>query len=117
MTVNTLQRPDNFFCSHGSLEINEPFLGTAPQVQHWILIEHPGPYGKKALQESNVPENVKKHVNQYLETTPLSKLLLIKNRQSKNTTKRTFYYIDTSKDKPKMFKTTFSEYEELIADV
>jgi hypothetical protein len=41
-------------CSRLSRELDEPLAGTAPVAATWILLEQPGPWGRKALTESHL---------------------------------------------------------------
>ena len=45
-------------CSRQSTHVAEPLAGTAPQAQIWILVEQPGPWGRKALHDSQLPIGV-----------------------------------------------------------
>jgi hypothetical protein len=45
-------------CSAVSLARDEPLLGTASMVRSWLLVEHPGAWGPKALTESGLPSHV-----------------------------------------------------------
>ncbi len=114
MSENMPIKPPNFFCSEGSLEIDEPVLGSAPETKDWLLLEYPEPFGNKALNESSIPEAVKAHLNEYLDGVPFSRLLLIKNKDSKTSTARTLYSIDTTGHTPKTYRHTFEKYEDLL---
>src|SRR3546814_8186772 len=46
-----------FRCARGALA--EPLAGTAAHDTAYLLIEHPGPWGHKALVESRLPEHVR----------------------------------------------------------
>jgi hypothetical protein len=46
-----------FRCARGVLD--EPIAGTAAHDTAYLLIEHPGPWGHKALAESRLPEHVR----------------------------------------------------------
>lgn len=46
-------------CSAASLADAEPLAGTAPTDRDWLLVEHAGPWGRKALEESRLPEAVR----------------------------------------------------------
>ncbi|MFN8192991.1 MAG: sucrase ferredoxin [Nocardioidaceae bacterium] len=50
---------DEFRCSLASLAAAEPLAGTAPTETAWLLVEDPGPWGRKALAESRLPEAVR----------------------------------------------------------
>lgn len=47
--------PGSFRCSHESAARDEPMFGTASTVRSWLLIEHPGPWGRYALPDSRLP--------------------------------------------------------------
>ena len=40
----------------------EPLAGTAPTDTDWLLVEHPGAWGRKAVAESSLPEAVRQHL-------------------------------------------------------
>jgi hypothetical protein len=42
-------------CSAASARLDEPLAGTASEAMHWLLLEQPGPWGRDALEESDVP--------------------------------------------------------------
>lgn len=46
-------------CSMRSCEVGEPLAGTAAEVAVWIVLEHRGRWGAKAVAESSLPEAVK----------------------------------------------------------
>ena len=47
-----------FRCSHASEAVDEPLLGTASTITNWLLVEHPGPWGVRALRHARLPEGV-----------------------------------------------------------
>lgn len=49
--------PDRFRCSVAALP--EPLAGTAPTDTAYLLVEYPGAWGRKALEESRLPEPVR----------------------------------------------------------
>jgi hypothetical protein len=44
-------------CSAQSAD--EPLAGTAPRARAWLVLEQPGPYGFRALEDSHLPERVR----------------------------------------------------------
>lgn len=42
-------------CSVQSAAVAEPLAGTAPVARSWIVVEHPGPWGRDALTDSALP--------------------------------------------------------------
>ena len=50
--------PGGFRCSRESVARDEPMFGTASTVRTWLLIEHPGPWGRFALPDSRLPDGL-----------------------------------------------------------
>lgn len=53
---------DDFRCSGASVRETEPMAGSAPTETEWLLVEHAGPWGHRALEESRLPEPVRTHL-------------------------------------------------------
>ncbi len=51
-------------CSLQSRAVDEPLAGTAPTARAWIVIEHPGPWGRDAVADSDLPPAVRAHLAQ-----------------------------------------------------
>ena len=45
-------------CSHQSEARHEPLAGTASTVRSWLLLEHPGPWGRNAPADTRMPEGL-----------------------------------------------------------
>lgn len=41
-------------CSEASMALGETLVGTAPEAPGWVVLEQPGPWGRKALTESHL---------------------------------------------------------------
>ena len=57
MTVDPAAEARAFRCSVGAAD--EPMAGSAAEATSYLLVEHPGPWGRKALAESRFPEEVR----------------------------------------------------------
>jgi hypothetical protein len=57
-----------FRCSIASAEDGEPMAGTAPIERRYLLIEDPGPWASKAVEESGLPDEVKAHLASLADT-------------------------------------------------
>lgn len=55
---------DVFRCSAASLADAEPIAGTAPVDTRWLFVEDPGPWGRKAVQDSRLPEGVRRRLSE-----------------------------------------------------
>lgn len=51
--------PAEFRCSAASLLDEESMAGTAPTESTWLLVEYAGPWGRKAVAESRLPDAVR----------------------------------------------------------
>ena len=49
-------------CSVASARDDEPLEASAPTDARWLLVEHPGPWGAKAVASSRLPEEVRTHL-------------------------------------------------------
>lgn len=72
-------------CSLESIHAGEQLFGTAPLTKIWLLLEADLAWGKKALDESSLPESVKEHLNRAVKQVPAGRITLIRqpgrNRQ------------------------------------
>lgn len=49
----------------------EPLAGTTPYARAWLILEHPGRWGRDALTQSGIPEPVVAHISQAQSQVPL----------------------------------------------
>ena len=49
-------------CSALATALGEPLAGTAPVAGAWIVIENPGPWGRDAVEDSRLPDDVRQHL-------------------------------------------------------
>ncbi len=55
-------------CSTRSLALGESMTGTASTVANWIMLEHPGPWGRDALATSRFPDDVRRRLRELAAT-------------------------------------------------
>jgi hypothetical protein len=116
MTVNApLTTSQDFFCSQESIDHDESLIGTAPRADVWFLLEYHGRWGKKALQESEIPQSVKAHLNAQLKTIPESRLLMIKQPREENVRGFAFFAAISMSDPPTLYRFQLNEYEDLLS--
>lgn len=65
-------------CSVRSREVGEPIAGTAACVAVWIVLEHRGPWGAKAVPDSNLPEAVKTQLMAWEAGIPGARVQLVR---------------------------------------
>jgi hypothetical protein len=73
--------PARSFCSDVSREHGEALMATASRVDHWILIEHHGAWGQRAIDSSGLPAEVKAHLAERAEALRPAKVLFIRRRE------------------------------------
>ena len=53
------------YCAEMALAAGEPLLGTAPQVDAWLLVEYQPIWDKKALENNDLPDTVNAWIQDY----------------------------------------------------
>jgi hypothetical protein len=117
----------SIICSHSSLQVNEPLPGTAPHGQVWMLLEYDGLWGKKAFEESKLPQPVKSYLHNLLEQIPSSKLLLIRQHVARKVVRQAgrlaidhkrqgirFFLALAMEQKPLLYDFRLEKYEDLL---
>ena len=99
-------------CRDSSSSAGEHLYGTVPRVEHWFLLEYRDHWAKEFLDNSSVPDDVKKELNELLRKFPRSRLQLIKSDE-KESSDISFYYINSSEFKPKCHKFTLRDYGDI----
>jgi hypothetical protein len=102
-----------FSCSELSLNAKEELFATTPRVDVWFLLEYRGAWTDKAFLDSKIPEDVKKRIKLILETSPASRLQLIKRHDNPGDVLK-FYVAKSDELEPKLFEFDFRSYEELL---
>lgn len=64
-------------CSLRSLAAGESLAGTASTIRHWLLIEHPGPWGRDGLLDARLPAGLGRGLRA-LESRTGARVLLIR---------------------------------------
>ena len=64
-------------CSLRSLAAGEPLAGTASTIRHWLLVEHPGPWGRDGLLDARLPQGLGRDLRA-LELRTGARVLLIR---------------------------------------
>jgi hypothetical protein len=67
-------------CSLRSEASGEQLAGTASTIRNWLLIEHPGPWGRDGLLDARLPAGFGRALRD-LETRTRSRVLLIRSRR------------------------------------
>jgi hypothetical protein len=106
-------KPTDFQCAIDSTSRDEQLVGTASYVTHWLLIEYPGRWGKNALDESSLSDEVKTYAARFSQAHPASKVLLIKRDHSSDT--RRVYFIDHGRlGQPQPYAFDLQSHDDLL---
>ena len=65
-------------CATISDDNAEPLFATASRIDHWLVVEYRGQWGRKPLSASTLTESVKRHVREQLTAVPRSRLLFVR---------------------------------------
>ncbi|MEO8423553.1 MAG: sucrase ferredoxin [Actinomycetota bacterium] len=89
----------SFRCSHASEAADEPLFGTASTITNWLLVEHPGPWGEKALHHARLPAGLG-DVLRRRERELKIRILLIRRHGRRTGARRSCFAIHTGPDRP-----------------
>ncbi len=99
-------------CRTQSLQAGEALAGTAPHALHWLLVQYDGAWGHKALEESDLPAEVKAAVTRLTAEMPPARAGLIKQRGDAG---RTVFAITAQAHNPTMFRYELDSWAPLVA--
>lgn len=101
-------------CAAISLRRHEPLAGTAPRVDHWLLLSYSGPLGQHALADSDLPVGVKEHLQAAVATIPNARLQLIKSRARSQPAGVTCFLVNARPIDPFYNRLQLARYEDLL---
>jgi hypothetical protein len=99
------------FCSELSRTRGEQVFGTAPRVDTWLLIEHPGAWSAKGFPDDRLSPPVK-HYMESLARFLGAKRLMIRHRRRGETLR--LFFIRSSELDPSVSMVSFRAYEDLL---
>ena len=106
-------KPIDFVCSENSRNIGESILGTAPVAYIWFLLEYDKAWGYDAIDESLIPDEVKKHLLTAMSALDPARTLIIKQNASAPSNRKSFYVV-VANERPTMYKVPLGSYEALL---
>lgn len=107
---------DLVYCSDLSQQAGELLYGTAAHTQAYLLLEHSGAWGEKAVDESEIPEQVKARLKELAKQIRGLKTLLIKTqRQQRQASGFRFFAAALSSLSPRLYAFMLADYTELLA--
>lgn len=103
------------FCSELSRTADEAIFGTAGNgTDVWFVLEYPGLWGAKALEESRLSPEIQTHLQQAVAATPGARLQLIK-RGPEPSGERLHFFIGLSDEAaPRLYRFGLAAFDELL---
>lgn len=102
---------ETFRCSAASRDDHEPLAGSAPTESAYLLVEHPGPWGRQALAESDLPEEVRAHL---ASESRVRVLLIRRHGRTPPTPSRRVYAAWLGAPGPRLWSTAIGTPAELL---
>jgi hypothetical protein len=102
------------YCAQVSQETGEPFFGTAPRVDTWLLLEYTGTWGVNAIEESTLPATVKNWIANAHSRYPFFRTQFIRQHIRPNKAITCFIAI-TREDRQAIYHFQFESYTDLLA--
>jgi hypothetical protein len=102
-----------FFCSDLSRNASETIFGTASAGKIWLLVEHPEPWGRKALVDNRIPDQVKESLSSTLDQIEGGRFQLIRQGYSRNGSINVFIAV-TRESSPYILRFKLKEYKQLL---
>jgi hypothetical protein len=102
-----------FFCSDLSRNASETIFGTASVGKIWLLVEHPEPWGRKALGDNRMPDQVKESLSSTLDQIEGGRFQLIRQGYSRNGFIN-FFIAVTRESSPYILRFKLKEYKQLL---
>jgi hypothetical protein len=101
-------------CSLISRTNSEPLIGTAPQAEQWYILEHPQNFGRKALEESELPESLRNHLIAQTKGLSEARVQLVKRDGSNSSDNISFFIGVTTAERPHLYEFHLSNYLEVL---
>jgi hypothetical protein len=105
---------DDDTCSSCSLALEEDPAGSASRNRHWLLIEQPGAWGRNALLESKLPDDVAQELEARRRERSFRVLLLRRGPGGDPPAERQWFFARTSATAPAVSGGTFADPKELL---
>jgi hypothetical protein len=112
-----MSKNDVIFCSECSLAAGEQRFATAPRADVWLLLEHGGKWGNKALPESDLAQPIKQQINGWMSDLSNPKFLFIKRgrrAEPDGDERLTFFVAVSSAHDPKLYQFQLESYDDLL---
>lgn len=103
-------------CSVAAREAGDPQVGTAPPARRWLLVEHPGPWGRAGYAGSGLPPPVVHGLHRWAEATS-GRVVLVRRpgrAGQRRGARRRWFVVDSRFDHVATVTGTFTDEHELL---
>ena len=100
------------FCSELSRNRGEQVFGTAPRVDTWLLIEHPGAWSAKGFPDDRLSLPVRRYIAALAGFLGGAKKLMIRHRRRGEYLR--MFLVRSSEERPAVSMLAFDSYEDLL---
>ena len=101
------------FCAALSAQAGEPLFATAAPTSVYLLLEDQQTWGKKAVEDSRIPEPVKTRLSAFAKELPAAKFLLVKGPPAPEGPR--FFVAVTDYAGAALYEFPLRQYEDLLA--
>lgn len=105
---------EKFFCTDLAWEHGVPLIGTATRGDIWFLLEYNGRWGAKAFDESNLPQDIRDHLNKARHPNVEVRTLLIRQDRSRQHEGLRFYVGQTHPIAPRLYEYQLQDYADIL---
>ena len=104
------------FCSQLSHTSDEAIFGTAGNgTDVWFVLEYPGLWGAKAMEESKLDDGLKAHLQRAVAATPGARLQLIKRGEKRATPFLSFFIGISTQGAAALYRFELADFTDLAA--
>jgi hypothetical protein len=101
-------------CSDAAAAAEEQLIGTASQAEHWLLLEVRAGWGRDAVGDTQLPDDVRVRLNDWLETTPRSRVLFIRKPERRDGTPLTIFLAHVAEHGGGLRREEVERHEDLL---
>jgi hypothetical protein len=105
-------RPER--CAYASEARGEPLVGTASVVRSWLLLEHPGPWGRDAFVDARLPEGLARELRTRCRGSGVRPLLIRRAAGAGDGSKVTCFAIRSGPEPPRVQRTALERIEDAL---
>lgn len=105
---------NRFFCAAESRGHGESVYGTVARIRSWLLLEYPGVWRRRAIEDSRMlSQAVKSHIRRLKQHGSIDRSILIRREHTRSGPLHCISVL-SCEERPRMSRVMLSDYEELL---